>query len=97
MSVAEDTEPSPALRVCLNAAVPMWMLRYRDTPDAFLYRRAEECGYEVASKGDVLIFGGKQKATKVACRETFNRLAEALAIMALLAGEVEFWGMRFRR
>lgn len=66
--------------VALRASVPMWLLELNGRDYEFLKKRAEVCSLEVASKGDVLMYGGKTgEPAKV-----FNRLAEGMACLLLI-------------
>ena len=77
------------LQTSLECAVPMWMHELQHFSSAHLHRRAHHCAQVVAEKGDVLQFKGKGSA------EAFNRLAEGIAVMALLIGKVDVLGCHF--
>lgn len=81
------------LTISLEAAVPLWVHIVRDHGrEAWEARLLEVCGVwsqSLAEKGDVLLFGSKQKGQ---AGELFNMLAEALAHMAFLPGGVKVFG-----
>lgn len=91
-----DDPTRSLLIVALEAAVPMWIERLRDRPIEYLLERAQVCGQHIAERGDVLQF--KSKKTEGASGEAFNRCAEGLACLALVAkGGVTFEGAGFGR
>lgn len=67
--------------VTLRVAVPMWLIEMKDRDLEFLQRRAQVCSQEVASKGDILMYGSKKKGQ---AGEVFNRLAEGMACLLLI-------------
>lgn len=76
----------------LPIAVPEWRVKIQ--AETYLYARERKMfiSKEIASKGDVLMFGGK----KGEAGRLFNLLAEGLAILALIAdGGVTFCDMTF--
>lgn len=77
---------SALLLISLEAAVPLWIDRVRRVPFEQRAERAKTLADVVASKGDVLQFGGKSGEAA----EAFNALAEGLAIAALQPGGVTF-------
>lgn len=59
----------------------MWLIEMSDKSIDHLQRRAEVCAKEVASKGDVLMYGSKRAG---AAGDVFNRLAEGMACLLLI-------------
>jgi hypothetical protein len=84
---------TPVLLMTLQLAVPLWIERWKRLSWAErterLEKRAAECAEIVASKGDVLQYGGK------GCAEAFNALAEGLAILSFVPGGVKFHGLHW--
>ena len=78
------------LTISLEAAVPLWIERHRDTDPSTRNYRALELSGVIASHGDDLMYGGKH------CAETFNALAEGLALMAYSPGGVKFAGLHWQ-
>ena len=66
------------LGVCLDAAVPLWMLAYQDRAREELSSLAADAVDAITAHGDQLMFGGSE------CADTFNRLAQAVAVLALV-------------
>lgn len=87
-----DSQVSPALMVCLQAAVPLWQERLRRWSWADVEARARTCAEEIGSTGDVLQFGSKKRGAAAAA---FNRLAEGLACASFAPGGVCFLGLHF--
>jgi hypothetical protein len=58
----------------------MWLIELKDKPIEYLQKRAQVCSQEVASKGDVLMYGGKAGQAG----QVFNRLAEGMACLLLI-------------
>ncbi len=80
------------LRISLEAAVPLWQERLRAISWEVLQERAREAADMIASKGDVLQFGGGKKGEAA---QAFNRCAEAITILSFLPGGVTFAGLHF--
>lgn len=82
------------LALSLDAAVPLWVYRYKKLggPCSVDYERVREFSDVLASRGDVLQFGGGKKGEVAGL---FNQLAEALAVMSFLPGGVEIFGRRW--
>lgn len=80
------TQDNALLLIALDAAVPLWIEKLREVPVASRIERARGLADIIASKGDVLQFGGK------GCAEAFNALAESLACLAFQPGGVRFMG-----
>jgi hypothetical protein len=80
------------LNIALEAAVPLWIHRFKDVPlERVLNRkRLEELGDIVAERGDVVLYCTKKKTA-----DAFNKLAEALARLAHTQGGVLFNGVRY--
>lgn len=77
------------LVLMLQLAVPLWIKEVQSlTPDA-RFALLEGAADAIASRGDVLQFGGGKKGEAA---ELFNILARALAVMAYVPGGVRFAG-----
>lgn len=74
------------LRIALQAAVPLHTQTLIDLPFGVLQRITTECAQIVASKGDVLMYGGR------GCAEAFNALARGIAALSFQPGGVTFLG-----
>lgn len=84
------THQAEHLTIALSAAVPLHREEIRQRSDEWLLAEASRCSTVVASKGDVLQFGGKGSA------ECFNALARGLACAALVAeGGVTWLGQHW--
>lgn len=77
------------LRISLQAAVPLWILRLREQPIEDVVARAHELADVIASKGDVIQFKSRVKGET---SHAFNALAEGLACCAFAPGGVTFLG-----
>jgi hypothetical protein len=75
------------------AAVPLRIAEYkaRGGPAAADIGRAREFGRVLGEKGDALLFRGKRGEPA----ELFNRLADAVAVMAFCPGGVKVFGELF--
>jgi hypothetical protein len=83
------TEPdSTLLRTALQAAVPLWIHDVRDWTPERRVEVAREAAPLLASKGDVLMFGGRRGEAA----EVFNALARAVACCAYQPGGVTVFG-----
>lgn len=81
------------MTAALECAVPIWIEKLRDQPVEHLLERARVCGEHIAARGDVLQFKNEKAG---ASAEAFDRLAEGLAALALVAdGGVTFLGVRW--
>ena len=88
------------LAISLSAAVPLRImeLQRQGGPTEMDWRNAADFGQILAEKGDVLQFGyGKRKpqAGEPSVADLFNRLAQALAVLAFIPGGVRVFGMHF--
>lgn len=85
-----------ALTGALEVAVPLWIEQLAELEPAIRWARIAEWGSaaatEVASKGDVLMFGSKRRGEAA---EVFNHLARGLAAAAFVPGGVKFAGLHF--
>jgi hypothetical protein len=81
---------SDLLLLTLEVAVPLRIAEFRAQggPTEADLASARAFGIELASRGDVLLFGGK----KGEAAEMFNRAARALAVLAYCPGGVRFAG-----
>jgi hypothetical protein len=78
----------------LALAVPLRILEYEKVggPTEPDLARTQSFGIVLAEKGDVLLFGGKKKGEAA---ELFNRLADAVAVMAFCPGGVKVGSARY--
>lgn len=87
---------SPVLVETLGVAVPLRIQELRSLPAAVRVRAmttwADAAADAVASHGDDLLFGSKEKG---AAARAFNHLARGLAALAFCPGGVTFAGMHF--
>jgi hypothetical protein len=83
------------LDLALQAAVPIWIHRFKDTPleSVLNPKRLEELGDVIAEHGDVIMYRSTKKKGQTA--EAFNGLAEALARLAHCRGGVIFNAVRY--
>lgn len=88
MSVLKDHD---TLAISLEAAVPLHLMEVRELPFEARHKLAMEASDAIASRGDVLMYGGK----KGAAAEVFNQLARGLAVLACQPGGVTFAGMHW--
>jgi len=90
---ADVLRRNPALVLTLEVAVPLRISELASMPaeqrHAVCSRWAAEAVDEIASKGDVLQYGGKRGEAAT----VFNHLASALAALAVQPGGVTFAGM----
>jgi hypothetical protein len=79
------------LPIALEAAVAIRIaiLQARNGPNAAELARVAEFSLVLAEKGDVLMFGSKQKGEAA---ELFNRLAEAISVLAFCHGGIWLFG-----
>jgi hypothetical protein len=79
------------MKTVLQVSVPMWLLRLQDfaedTQDDEAARWAHDAADVVASKGDVLQYGGPDTAG------AFNAMSRGLAALATAPGGVRFLGL----
>jgi len=82
------------LTLTLMAAVPLRIaeIRKRGGPTDADFQRAKDFSLVLAEKGDILQFGGGKKGEVAVL---FNRLADALAVMAFVPGGVRFDGQHW--
>lgn len=83
-----DINGADLLRVALQAAVPLWVQEAAIWSAEYRLTVARESADVVASKGDVLQFGGE----KGEAAKAFNALARGLACCAYQPGGVTFMG-----
>lgn len=74
------------LAIALQSAVPLWQMTVAHWPDWLIQQEAEAASQMIATKGDELLYGGKQ------CAETFNQVAKGLAILSLCPGGISAFG-----
>ena len=82
------------LKLTLEAAVPLWILKIQDEnwPWDRLQAEAKEAAQIVAEKGDIIQFRSKKKGETAAA---FNALAKGLSILAFAPGGVTFLGLHW--
>ena len=88
------------LAISLSAAVPLRIMEYerRGGPVEADFARAGEVSQLLAEKGDVLMYGYKDKRTpkgEPSVAHIFNALADAIAVLAFYPGGVRTFGMHF--
>jgi hypothetical protein len=76
------------LRICLQAAVPLWVARLRAIPLARLLARANDLGEVIGCQGDMIEYRERRGKTAAA----FNSLAEGIAALSFAPGGVTFLG-----
>jgi hypothetical protein len=87
------------LTAALGAAVPLTIkdfevqLEYGRLTVDDLTREAPELGQFIAEHGDNILYRSKKKGETA---EAFNKLVRAIAILAIIAGEVKIFGQTFR-
>lgn len=84
---------SALLQLHLSVQVPLYlaeMTRYGG-PMQYEWDAAREFGVELASRGDVLLYGGK----KGEAADLANRLGKSVAVLAHLPGGVTTFGINF--
>lgn len=86
----EELKDKP-LSIALQTAVPLWVAEIKDRGglSGADLQSARETSTLLASKGDVLLFGGGKRG-EVAT--VFNRVAKAIAILSFLPGGVTLFG-----
>lgn len=98
----DEQGPSPLLVSMLEVAVPMWIERLRCWPWAEKMKRRDACLEALGIETDdqdllsgiaLLVSGATGKKGQVA--NAFNRMAEALAILALNQGGVTLFGVHW--
>lgn len=82
---------SQLLAIGLSAAIPLRIaeLKAKGGPDDDDYERARQYSRTLAERGDVLMFRGGKPGEAA---ELFNRLAEAVAVMAFAPGGITLFG-----
>lgn len=72
----------------LEIAVPMWVERVRYMSFEDRQRRAAECNDIIQENGEAILYRTKKGKSA----ESFNRLAEGIAILSLQPGGVKCFG-----
>lgn len=95
-----DAPSGGLLPLALSAAVPLWILRMQKVggPTEAEFADAAAFGQVLAEKGDVLMYGYKDRKTPAgqpSVADLFNRLAKSLAVLAFVPGGVRAFGMHF--
>lgn len=87
-------EAGGLLAVALQASVTLRIhqLRQRGGPTEKDFARVGPYGQELAEKGDRLLFRGNKPGESA---EMFNKLADAIAVMAFVPGGVIAFGTRY--
>lgn len=80
------------LRISLSAAVPLWIQELKHRDWSYLTERAKICAQEVAEHGDNLLFRSEKRGESA---RAFNRFAEGLAILSMVPGGVNIFGLHF--
>ena len=78
------------ISTALLAAVPLWFIELR-LPETFdsLIEESQKFSSELASKGDVLLFGGNKKGETAAM---FTKLAKAIVVLSCAPGGITLFG-----
>lgn len=79
------------LKMCLAAAVPLWIAQFRHYPHAERVAIAKVGAPILAEKGDRLLFGGPKGEPAA----VFNAFARSVAASAFLPGGITVMGMHF--
>lgn len=79
-------EQNPVLLAALDAAVPLWILEFRELPREEVLGRARGLEEVIAAHGDDLLFGGRR------CAEAFNAVAKGIAALSFCPGGVTVFG-----
>ena len=82
------------LAIALEAAVPLHILQLQSKggPSEADYAQMDEIGTLLGSKGDVLLFGSKQKGEAA---HIFNRIAYAIAVLSFCPGGVRAFNAHY--
>lgn len=85
---------NPVLAIALSAAVPLRIRAYQEQggPQESDRERVRSFARVLGEKGDVLQYGSKKSGEAA---ELFNRLSDALAVLAFQPGGVVFAGERW--
>lgn len=88
------SESGHPLFSAMSAAVPLRIeaLKQKGGPSDEDLKRAREVGVLLAEKGDVFLFGGGKKGEAA---DLFNKVAEAVAVLAFCPGGVKLFGSTF--
>lgn len=104
MARAEGTPVNGALATCLEAAVPLWILRIKDRqpgrngkPDAGDYEWMRQLndpklGDDFCLRLEYVLFRGPKKGDTA---RAFNELARCISIMAFCPGGITVFGRRW--
>ncbi len=71
----------------LELAVPLWIseIQGSNLSTTMIEKRARHCGAQLAEKGDMLMFKSRASAKDKGSEYVFNRVAEGIACIYLLA------------
>jgi len=83
-------QPNMILQEVLRAAVPLWIDRYKDKSWYELQNILQECEEILAQNGEAALFYIKGKTAN-----SFNALAQAIAILSFCPGGIEIFGQRW--
>lgn len=78
------------LKTMLSAAVPLWIMEFKNLPWAQVSKIASDAGQFIAEHGDALMY--KQKGVT---KDAFNHLAKGIAALSFAPGGVKTMGMHF--
>lgn len=92
MSSINETEGYGMFRTSMSAAVPLWIVKIKDTPWSELQQWMKENGEVISFESDCL-FNGRGAPGQVA--KVFNALAKGIAILSYCPGGVRPFGMEF--
>lgn len=80
------------LKSCLSAAVPLWILSFKDKTFSELQAIADECTPILTEHGDDILFQSKKKGGSALA---FNALAKSIACLSFAPGGVDTFGLHF--
>jgi len=80
------------LKSCLSAAVPLWILSFKDKTFTELQAIADECTPILTEHGDDILFRSEIKGGSALA---FNALAKSIACLSFAPGGVDTFGLHF--
>lgn len=80
------------LKSCLSAAVPLWILSFKDKTFSELQAIADACTPILTEHGDNILFRSEEKGGSALA---FNALAKSIACLSFAPGGVDTFGMHF--
>lgn len=86
------TENGDLIKIALSAAVPLWIMQFKQFTAEERTIMAGRYGQVVAEHGDNILFKSKKKG---ATADAFNNLAKGVACLAFAPGGVTVMGLHF--